>query len=255
MAKQTRILLISISSVIVVTGILLFCIIPFLLENDKTSEVLNEEKYYTINPQTIINSLSQGKNDVFALQSPTPPASLGLKGNRVLWKQVDFFRILGSLNSYAGYESLDSWKFERMLFKLNCADINYGPQYAAIKYFKITSFGGREARLGKDFWIDPLNDAVSVHTTELVPNVLSYETFDLPTLKVFAEDALLIAEKNGGLQARLSLENNCIIYLSLAPGAIYGGWQVSYSGNSLNDIFGINIDPVTGKFQVLSNSK
>jgi hypothetical protein len=69
--------------------------------------------------------------------------------------------------------------------------------------------------------------------------VFGANVIDLDKLKISADEALSIAEENGGKTMRQSVQNDCDLYLVLD-----GNWQVVYDGSST---LKINIDPYTGK--------
>lgn len=82
-----------------------------------------------------------------------------------------------------------------------------------------------------------------------------WKYINLDKLKVTAEEALEIAENNGGQQARLTIKNRCRINLLLGPYPS-PNWWISYSQNiSAKEIFEMKIDAYTGKFDVTESNK
>jgi len=72
----------------------------------------------------------------------------------------------------------------------------------------------------------------------------NWESVDLSKVKISADEALRIAEKDGGQEKRVAIDNACDISVGISRNTIvYDGWMVNYSPS----IFFDKIDPVTGK--------
>jgi len=67
----------------------------------------------------------------------------------------------------------------------------------------------------------------------------------LSRLKITADDALKIADDNGGKSFRLASANQCQISMILAPDSDTG-WDIGFDDNHGRN-FNIHIDPYTGK--------
>lgn len=254
MSKQFRNWLIFFLLIAVILGVTVSCQLPSFLGNEKVADISSSEGYIVIDSETILDALARGKTDVFTPQLVTPEVIPPTPDTPVQWSQANYFQIVFAMYPFIWNETLEGWGLERMLFRLDCADVINGPQDASIQFFKITHTRDQDSRLLRDLWINPTKNLVSWHEVEKYPNVWGRETIDFTRIKIPVEEALRIAEKNGGDKARLSVGNSCIIYLLLSPGAQYSGWQVSYSGNDAKDLFAIHIDPLTGEYEVV-NSK
>ena len=121
-----------------------------------------------------------------------------------------------------------------------------------------------------DFWIMPsygvvkAGDEYSHHSGYKA----KWQSIDLNNAKINSVvSALQVAEQHGGSEARTLAKNECKISILLAPDRIkydilshpftpYGwGWEILYWSNKPNrspgPLFGINVDPYTGKYKVL----
>lgn len=226
------------------------CQSPSFLGDAKVAEMSSSEGYYTIAPATILESLAQGKTDVFTPQIATPEAITPTPAQPVQWSQADYFRIAQALHEFVWNESWDGWALDKLLFRLDCAEVSRGPQRAHFTFFRVIHTREQESRLERDLWIEPFTNSASWHEVEYYPNVLDAQGIDLSQIKIPVESALRIAEQNGGAAVRSEVEDACRIYLILAPGSKYNGWQVAYSGydpkyNAPTNLFEIRIDPFT----------
>lgn len=209
------------------------------------------EAFYTINPGTILTSLDRGDTGVFMPQASTPePTSITLP-RLVQWSQTDYLRIAQALHEFVWKESTQDWFLHRLIFRMDCKDVQTGPQSAQVEYFTIRHIREQESRFVSDIFIDPQNNSVSLIKVEYYPKLESWQSIDLKRLTISAKNALDIAEQNGGEKIRLEVENDCVIYETLAPGSPYNGWHVGYSNGGPTGLFDINIDTLTGKYEVV----
>jgi hypothetical protein len=217
--------------------------------------ISRNEGYYTIRTDSILTILDQGSTDVFIPRVTTPEATSFPPSEPVRWSQADYLRIAEGFSEFVWKESLESWKLNMMLFRLDCEDVSNGPQRAYFTFFKIIQTGEHESRVTREIWIEPFQNSVSWHEIELSPNLYRQHSIELAEIKITVQAALHIAEQNGGNEVRSAVENACVIFLTLAPGSIYDGWQVGYSGKGPTDLFTIHIEPVTGNFAIVHPKK
>lgn len=215
-------------------------------------EVSRKEATYTINPDTILESLEQGEKDVFSLQHATPEVDLSVSDTPVKWNQSDFLRIAQGFHQFVWNESLDDWLFGSMQFGLDCKDFESGPQYAYFGYYKVQSNGSQSLRIVHEIYILHQPNSIRSVETQYPPQLQDWKTLDLAKVKISLKDALAIAENHGGTKVRSQVENQCKIMLSLAPAAEYSGWQVLYSNN--NTLLLVYIDPFSGEYQIMSTN-
>jgi hypothetical protein len=219
---------------------------------EKEEEVSRKEAFYTINPNTILESIAQGKGNIFTLQAVTPEVIASLiSATPVQWSQADYFHIAEALFQFAWNETLKKWSLDRMAFGMDCQDANYGPQYADFTFYKVEQSDGKESRLVRRIYI--LHQEKTVWWTEIeyFPMLADWGNIDLTKTKISVNDAFQIAERNGGYRARLGVENNCKVTAFL-PIWGYDGWNITYTG--LDKLFDINIDPLSGEYKILAST-
>ena len=90
----------------------------------------------------------------------------------------------------------------------------------------------------------PRKNLVAVWETEYYPILKDWESIDLSKVKISADQGLQIAEKDGGQDKRIAVDNACDIAIAISRDTVvYDGWIVAYSPS----IFLDEIDPLTGK--------
>ncbi len=198
---------------------------------------------YKINPQTILSSLDRGQMDVFAPELATP--QMPVSNKPVGWRQEDYQKIAEALHRFVWKESLDGWSLYRIELYGMCRDNPSGFEYADFIYYKGIFSNGKLLYTAREIFITPQYHNVSWGGNTNFPRpILGWKSINLSALKVTAENALSIAEENGGKAARLSVQNKCSISLLLSGDT---GWDVLYGGNGGLSNFHIRIDPYTGK--------
>lgn len=225
-----------------------------LSDDAKEIEKNDEYRSYAINSMTILESLDRGDTNVFMLLEATPKASTSQPTRRVSWHQADYFRVAKALHQQSSQESLGEQNLYSISFTMDCAEIEQGTfRDATFSYFKTITNGKEETRVEYSIVIKPSENLVRTYKSEFTPNIKTKEPLNLTQNRISAEEALQIAEKNGGAEKRLSYKNNCEIY-SRAPVSDANGWEVSYSNNRdgiWQTIFEIAIDSQGGTFKVL----
>lgn len=204
-----------------------------------------ETGLFRIDPGTIVAALDNGDMNVFLpdLRSLDDRVSgPALYTGRILWSQSDNLKIARAVNQFVWHDSMNSWGLFSMSFETDCQDNPTGLPGGYFEYF-MTIFDKGQI---KDSWraieINPEYSYVAWGgNTEYGPPLLGWKSIDLSRLKVTAENAIQIADENGGSQARLRVQNNCYITLYLTGNE---GWWVNYG---LSSGFRILIDPYTGE--------
>ena len=207
---------------------------------------------YRINSETILESLSQGETDIFFtenrdLDSYTPPG-----GGTYSWSQADYMKIATALHQFEWGESLEGWRLFRMMFYTNCDDNLNGFAIGDFVFFKPVLRGLAIRYSARETVIHPLVDSVTWGGSRTYPRpLLGWRSIDLTRLTVSADDALKLAERNGGEEARLAVQNGCYVFMSL--GMQTGeGWSVMYSQNNGTTLFETLIDPYSGEYKILN---
>ena len=215
------------------------------LEESRSSVPLPYE-IFNINPTTIIEDISQHKEDIFV------PLEKRIPGNEIVyipvtWNQNDYIEIANSIHKFVWSESLDNWKVNSILFYLQCQEAPYGSQSAYLTYFKIIENATEEYHLVHNIVIQPQEKIIGVYAEKYSQITATWEEYKLSEFKVTSDDALQFAENIGGKRFREVNKNNCSISISL--NRTYRNdkdWVVTYRTDSSN--FEFIIDPITGDY-------
>ena len=204
---------------------------------------------FLIDPKTILVSLENGETDVFTPNLGQVDGELPdvVFEGAINWKQGEYWMIADALNQFVWKDTLDDWKLYEMNFLEDCKDNSGGFNSGSMTYFKIiTNDNGKKVYTVRDFFIDPKYRYVEWRGgADYTRPILGWRSIDLSNLTINAEDALRIAEENGGKDTRLRYKNNCLIRMSLVPD-IQSRWHIWYSVEGLSK-FDLWIDPYTGK--------
>lgn len=213
--------------------------------------IRGNETYYLIDPYTILSDIAQGKTDIFKPQLTTPQPALSQSLSKVKWTQEDYLSVVEALHKFVWNDSIDDWQIRHILFYVNCDDVSSGPQSAYFILYKVVEEGRQSSRFEHEISIDPSNNSASWSDVEYSPNLVAQSPIELSKYKVSISDALQIAEANGGSNIRLGVENECFVSAQLSN--LSNSWQVSYV--KVLDLYTIDIDPLTGKFEVVDPTK
>lgn len=226
-------------STILLTGGLLSCSI-----DQREDETITNIQYFSIQPNSLLDLISQGKKDAFISISDEPKLSSSTKVEPVVWNQTDYFQIAEALHQLVWGDSLETWNLYRMDFSSGCDQINIGFQHSQFVFFKVVKENDQETRIEHFIEIDPSRKFAQAMETKYYPNLTNWKTINLNTVKVSASEALQIAEKDGGSEKRLAVNNECSVSVGISRDTVvYSGWLVIYSPS----IFLDKIDPTTGR--------
>ena len=202
---------------------------------------------YQIDSNTIIAALDSGQTDLFTLMdSPQPTA---IPDVSVSWQQEDFIKVARALNQTVWSEPLSGWKLYSMHFSTACQDDPRGFAEGDFYYFKTTFRDNGKIRFTtQDFFISlPDEQATWAGGANFSRPLFGWKNIRLGRTQITAEDALTIAEENGGRESRLLVDNNCSIHVMLSGDNF---WQVyMYHDDTRALIFRMEIDPSTGRIE------
>jgi len=213
------------------------------------SAYLRAPTYYEMDTDTILTSLNRRQTDVFTLITSTPEAevyTVPVLEKPIGWHQSDYMKVANALFEFQWHEPLDGWKLYLMSFETRCSDNISGFDGGTFYYF-ITIVGehGGKDNIGRQMLIMPQYGQVIVGGNSNYPYKRpGWKSIDLNKVVVTADDTLKIAEKNGGREARLSVQNKCYIQSTLSEDFL---WQVLIFKDSEGIAFEIHIDPYTGQ--------
>ena len=210
---------------------------------------------YRFDADTIFESLPQNKTAVFTLQddlsekeTATPPASTV----PVQWGEAEYFQVGEAFHEFIWKEPTSDWKLRFIAFDMNCENVGRGFDGGSFVYYKTEHvYGEDETRFVHDLSIWSPDYFISSYQKELYPVREQWDAIDLEEVNISVEQALAIAEKNGGYDARLAVENACKIEVSIKPVNGYDAWNVRYYGINYKPYFIIDIDKQTGEYRVV----
>jgi len=245
--RSTRTLIITLIFLAVLSAALCTVFAPFWSDSHprypSSTGGFHDHGDYKINLATIVGSLDHGDTNVFITEPeiPNTPSS-----SRILWHYSDFLKVVNALYQHVWHEPLSDWKAYEVLLSTSCENNLKGFETSRFTFIKTVWIGGSLFYAGRSMTILPNYDTVSWGGgTNFAHPIFGWKTYDLNRFKISADDALRIAEENGGEKNRVTYNNRCDIVLSLGD----TGWMVAY------DHFTIDIDPYTGTFKVLSTVK
>ncbi len=210
--------------------------------------------YYEIYPETILGSLNRGVTEVFT------PASEEIwdRGEQYdeafHWSQSDYLTIANAFSQEVWHESWDpkEWKVLYLSLHQSCEDNPQGFYDFSIVYFKNLGMGFLDRQYQTRLidiipWQGLIRWGEASFSDALLPG---WGNASLNNFKITADDALLIAERNGGGKLRQEDNNQCRISVWLnnyppVTGYTNNNWLVDYG---MGD-FSIYINPYSGKFR------
>ena len=206
--------------------------------------------YYRFDPKTIFTSLQNGEMNFFEPLSHDPNTVEKITDVSISWTQADYLEIFSALSTLVWDDSMDPmvWKIYDIDFLAECIDESCIFDQADIVYFKISanSYTTRIMRLQPSLGLARWGDETSY------PLVRQWEGVELTTARITAEDALKIAEENGGREIRLKAADKCILAVSSpalsSSGSNNKNWHVRYIFQD-PPIYEFFIDFDTGKYE------
>lgn len=204
---------------------------------------------YKINPKRILVSLDNGESDALFIPWTATP-SVPIFDEPISWQQSDDLKITNALHQFVWKETSEDWSLYYMDFITGCQDSPNGFSLGDFYYFKtIFLTNGKIRYTARELQITPQYGTVTWGDGANFPrSLLGWERVDVDRIAISAEDALRIADENGGRDARLSVQNNCTIQVRLA--GYDAGWKVRINENTTASvIFRMEVDPYTGKIK------
>jgi hypothetical protein len=224
------------------------------LYDDRVESTLSSEKHdYAINPATILSEINQNDKNVFTLMTATPETPSSISANSIYWKQDDYFQIAQTLQKFAWNEELDGRNLYSVNFRVDCYDVTGGTFTSADFYSSNIMPGDGDDEIRFDRWIGITPLESSVFTLEIVysPSLNIKPSFDPTQYQITAEEALEIAEKQGGAQTRLKVHDECQVSAN-APGQHDAQWRVRYAKfpHLMDTLFEVFVNPHTGQYMI-----
>ncbi len=255
MNKKKRYFLFALAISAVLGCYLLLGSFGIALDRRETT-VSDSEGLMAIDPDKILQLISQNPGQAF-----TPISDLDYPAYRdsvseiepVLWGQSDYLSIVKTFFQVNWKDTIADWKIKDFLFHLSCdnAQVSLHPQSAQLKLYQVNNHDtGTDSRIERYIFISPHESLLEWGETEYSPDYSSHRYYDLSQVKISAEEALRIAEDNGGRDYRLSQNNECSISVFLKysnwPLTDYN-WRVYYSRD-----YSIEVDKRSGAYKIIS---
>jgi hypothetical protein len=198
--------------------------------------------FYQFNPQTILASLDQGKTDIF-----TPlladPNDVDVEYDDIKWTQSDFLRVANALNQRVWNEplDLDNWSVYNVFFGGDCDDNFDGFNEFTITYYKRVKIGWDMVYTARHLDLIPWKGMAKWGGDGEFSYIFIFpwRNIELTKFKTTAEDAVRIADENGGKATR-SNDKNCSVHVYVDESS----WDISYDTTTPLNVF---ISPFTGE--------
>jgi len=208
----------------------------------------NDIRPYTFDPNMILMALDQSREGIFQPlpdwggENIFPPGSFG-------WQQKDYLRIANALNQVANHDNLEGWSLYSINFSRDCADDPIGFDDSRITYFKTNG----ERYITRQMDLYPLKKEANWAGNRDYPRpfFLGWKIVDLEKLNVTADDALQMAEANGGKTARQAVKNACSIFIGLSPNTGYDDWKIEYDDYDTT-FFEMTINPYNSLYKIIT---
>lgn len=202
---------------------------------------------FLINTTTILDSLDRGETDVFSPTLATPSDDAILPDGSIYWTQSDYLKVANALSQFVWGEPVDGWFVYYLHLKKECDDNLDGFDSFSAIIFKPVRWGLRKMYTARYIEIYPLAGIVYWAGDTSFPVSDGWAAIDLSKFKITADDALRIAEGNGGKEARTRIQNGCSISISLPAGKNDNRWNVSYYYTANFDMM---IDSYSGNYEI-----
>lgn len=226
---------------------LMYLLTACYLEESKSSVPLPHEEF-RIDPATILEDISQGKKEIFIPLENQIPAN-EIEYIPVNWFQEDYLVIANSIHGFVWGEELNDWKLNSILFYLQCKEVPSGSQSVYITYFKLIEIDTEEYRLVHNIVVQPQEKKIGAWAEKYSQLTATWEEYKLSEFNITSDEALQIAESNGGKLFRERINNACSMAISLNRKIRNDkDWIVTYYSDNSDFEFIINTN--TGEYQV-----
>jgi hypothetical protein len=212
-------------------------------------EAVSDNGYYEFDTAQILQLLDDGRMDVFSRTLEDPALSEeSLDDLSIAWTQSEYLRIASAAGKSAWDDDLKEWRMYRLYFQQSCEDDFSGFDSASLVYFNDDDSPNSfmySTRIIEIFpYFSGLRWGGGVYYPK--PFLQRWKSIDLSRMRFTAEEALQVAEENGGKAARLQEDNSCIIIIDSEAN---NKWEVEYFGAG----FEVLVDMYTGKVKVLKS--
>jgi hypothetical protein len=254
--KKTHWLLIFIGGIVLWAGMILCCMIvlQFGSESFSQEELIDaSEEAYRFDPQTILTGNASGDN-IF-VQIPFPEKFPKPFPTAIFWRQKEYLQVIDLFMEDILRENRNSWELISIGSTRSCSGMETELQNFGIDLQKSALLSNVNHRIEFHIGIAPQIEMVTLLRREYAPDEGGYRTIAWNDIVIPAEQALLIAEQNGGAVVRQALGNQCRITISLTAGIQKNDWWIDYEPLNEPSVFEIAVDEKTGKYRILREFK
>lgn len=175
----------------------------------------------------------------------------------ISWTQEDFYSTIKPLSKYVWgkSENLSDWQIYHVMYEGICQDNIKGFQGMNITLYRVENRGFMEKYIVRKITIDPISGVAQWAGDKVFSRIFifGWNGFDTEIINLTADQALLAAEENGGVNARTSDRNKCEVYVYLSGNGNKNDtfWIVDYDFG----LFLARINAYSGKIQVASHKE
>lgn len=171
-------------------------------------------------------------------------------GVAVTWSQREFETIRLSFIEQVLRDAPERWEMAHMTFRLDCRDVGVGKQVGVFLMFRNSGDFLHKARVERHLGVFPQDRVITYwEVLEEVPELQPLTAIDMKRVKISADQALQIAERNGGSAKRGEVRDDCGIDVYML-GWQGNQWRVEYTyllSAKRSETFRVIVDAETGK--------
>jgi hypothetical protein len=248
--KKTHWLLIFIGGIILWAGMILCCLIVLQFGSESFSReelISSSEESYQFDPYNV-HEPENGNS--FFIQVPYSEGFPTPIFTTLTWKQEDYFWTLDLFMKYILHEDRISWEVVDVSSVRLCSDPDGLPNLT-IKMQKRVLSAQENYRIEILVNILPQSGMIEILKREYAPDEGGERTIRWDDIKIPAEQALLIADENGGSVVHQALNAQCRIVIGLKAGIQGNDWRIRYEPINQPSVFEIAVDERTGKYRIL----
>ncbi len=210
---------------------------------------------YQIDPKTILKAIELGETEIFTPIFATPdPNTPLLPSGSMPWAQSDYMKIANAISLYVWKQPLDlkSWNLYALAFDRECQDNSHGFDSMRIIYYQTIGTIWKRYYPTRYIQIYPLASQVSAGSSSTFDSHFykGNNPISLTKFTITADDALQIAEKNGGKERRSKVGNDCRILITALNNDHNDSWNIYYYPGVY---FKMLVDPYTGTYRILND--
>jgi hypothetical protein len=195
------------------------------------------EGYFGFRPENYSTGINSEKD--FTLYSITKNQLEEQKkfGKIIKWKEKDFVLITQIVHQKIWNKSVNDIKLSEVSFTTSCLNIDSGLQNGLFTFFEIEKPDKNDVgrRIEHHIHILPSEGLIHWYETYISINDKGESFLDFSHNKVTSDNALFIAEENGGKDVRLKNANKCNInvFSGLAEKDLV--WHINYTPTVISD--------------------